>query len=101
MVEEVTVQNFDAKVLNSDKPVLVDFFATWCGPCKMMSPTIDEIAAENEGTYDVYKVDIDENPDLVEKYGVMGVPTFVTFVDGKVKNKAVGAQPKQQILNLF
>ncbi len=101
MAEEVTVQNFDEKVLKADKPVLVDFFATWCGPCKMMSPVVEELVGELSGKAEVYKVDIDENPDLVAKYGIMGVPTFITFENGSVKNKAVGAQPKQQLIDML
>ncbi len=101
MAEEVTVQNFEEKVLKADKPVLVDFFATWCGPCKMMSPVVEELVGELAGKADVYKVDIDENPDLVSKYGIMGVPTFMTFENGEVKNKAVGAQPKQQLIDML
>ena len=101
MAQEVTVQNFDEKVLKADKPVLVDFFATWCGPCKMMAPVVEELVGDLEGKAEVYKVDIDENPDLVSKYGIMGVPTFIAFENGQVKNKAVGAQPKQQLIDML
>ena len=101
MAQEVTVQNFDEKVLKADKPVLVDFFATWCGPCKVMAPVVEELTGELAGKAEVYKVDIDENPDLVSKYGIMGVPTFIAFENGQVKNKAVGAQPKQSLIDML
>lgn len=101
MTQEVNAAEFQEKVLNADKPVLVDFFATWCGPCRMMSPTIEEIAAEMDGKADVYKLDIDNSPEIAQRYGVMSVPTFMVFEGGQVKNQTIGAQPKGNILALF
>lgn len=91
--------NFDL-VLNSDKPVLIDFFATWCGPCRMVAPLIEEIAAENP-QYLVVKIDIDESPALAEQYGVYSIPSLVVMKDGKVVNQSVGAKPKPQILAML
>ena len=101
MAEQINVTNFDEKVLQSSKPVLVDFFATWCGPCKMMGPVIDELATELAGEVDVYKVDVDENPELAQRYGVMSIPTLVVFENGQVKNQTMGAQPKPALLQLL
>ena len=101
MAEQINITNFDEKVLQSDKPVLVDFFATWCGPCKMMSPVIDELATELAGQVDVYKVDVDENPEVAQRYGVMSIPTLVVFENGQVKNQTMGAQPKAALLQLL
>ena len=101
MAEQLNVSNFDEKVLQSSKPVLVDFFATWCGPCKMMSPVIDELATELAGEVDVYKVDVDENPEVAQRYGVMSIPTLVVFENGEVKNQTMGAQPKPALLQLL
>ena len=98
---KITTDNFEEEVLNSDRPVLIDFFATWCGPCKMMAPVIDEIAAEKAGEASVYKIDIDENMDIAQRYGVMSIPTFIVFKGGEPTSKTLGAQPKENILNLF
>ncbi len=99
MAEVITPSEFQSKVLNASGKVLVDFFATWCGPCKMLAPVIDEIAAEKPGQ--VYKVDIDESPDLAMEYGVNSVPTLIVFEGGKPVRQAIGAQPKQNVLALF
>ena len=96
----INAAEFDSKVRNASGKVLVDFFATWCGPCKMLAPVIDEISAEKPDVA-VYKVDIDQRPDLAREYGVAGVPTVYVFEDGKPVNKAVGVQPKQNILNML
>ena len=88
-------------MLDAQGPVLVDFFATWCGPCKMLAPTLDEVAAETAGKAAVYKLDIDQSPDIAQKYGVMSVPTLMVFENGQVKNQAVGVQPKQNILSMI
>ena len=88
-------------MLDAQGPVLVDFFATWCGPCKMLAPTLDEVAAETAGKAAVYKLDIDQSPDIAQKYGVMSVPTLMVFENGQVKNQAVGVQPKQNILKMI
>lgn len=101
MTEQINGADWQAKVLDAGKPVLVDFFATWCGPCKMMAPVIDEIAAEKAGAVDVYKIDVDENPEIAQKYGVMSIPTFIAFKDGEPANKTLGAQPKEKILALL
>lgn len=101
MAEVIDSQQFQEKVLNADKPVLVDFFATWCGPCKMLSPIVDQVAQEKAGQVDVYKIDVDESPDLAQKYGVMSVPTVVAFENGTVKDQFVGVRPKEAILELF
>lgn len=101
MAEQINVTNFDEKVLQADKPVLVDFFATWCGPCKMMAPVIDEVATELAGQVDVYKLDVDENPEIAQRYSVMSIPTLVVFENGEVKNQTMGAQPKQALLELL
>ena len=101
MSEILSSDNFQAKVLDAKGTVLVDFFATWCGPCKMIAPTIDELSKELEGKVAVYKVDIDKSPDIAAQYGVSSVPTLIVFEDGMQKNYAVGAQPKQNILSLL
>ena len=101
MAEQINTANFDEKVLGSAKPVLVDFFATWCGPCKMVSPIVDEIAEEQAGQVDVYKIDVDENPEIAQRYGVMSIPTLIVFANGEVKDKAMGAQSKEALLQLL
>ena len=89
-----TKENFEKEVLQSDVPVLVDMFATWCGPCKMMAPVVEEIAKEYEGIAKVGKVDIDQDSDLAARYSIMSVPTFLIFKNGEVVDKVVGGVPK-------
>lgn len=101
MAQVISSAEFEEKVLKAQGPVLVDFFATWCGPCKMLAPTIDAIAADMEGKAGVYKIDVDESPDIAGKYGVMSVPTIIVFENGQVKNQTVGAQPKPAVMALF
>lgn len=101
MSEVISSADFQSKVLDSDKPVLVDFFATWCGPCRMVAPVLDEVAAEVEGRALVYKVDIDQSPDIASRYGVNSVPTLIVFENGQIKAQTVGAQPKQNLLALL
>lgn len=97
-VLKITNQNFEEEVLKADKPVLVDFYATWCGPCQMMSPIIDEIAEENADTLKVGKVNIDENQDLAIKYNVMSIPTIIIVKNGKVEKTFDGVTDKNEIL---
>lgn len=101
MSEIISSAEFQTKVLESDQPVLVDFFATWCGPCKMLAPTLDEVAQEVAGKAAVYKLDIDQSPDIAQRYGVMSVPTLIVFEGGQAKQQAVGVQPKQGILAML
>ena len=97
MTIEVTDSNFEEKVLNSDKPVIVDLWAEWCGPCKMIGPIIDEIAKEYEGKVVCAKVDVDDNPEVPTKYKVRNIPTILFFKDGELKDKQVGAVPKNTL----
>ena len=99
-IQKVTSENF-AEVLKTDKPVLVDFHATWCGPCKMISPLIDEIAEEMHETAIIAKLDIDECPDIAQRYEVMSVPTLIVFVDGEIVKRETGARPKQVIKQML
>jgi len=92
--------DFEQEVLHSDKPVLIDFWATWCGPCRMIAPTLDEIAAERSDIK-VCKVNVDEEPELARSFGVMSIPMLVVMKDGKVVNQSVGAIPKERILALL
>ena len=94
----VTDESFEADVLKSQKPVLVDFWAEWCGPCKMIGPTLDQIAAELEGGLTVAKLNIEESPTTPSRYGVRGIPTMMLFRDGQMASMKVGAMPKQKIL---
>lgn len=96
-VEHLNDENFEQKIAKG--VVLVDFFATWCGPCKMLSPTIEEIADESNGDYTVYKVDIDECEDTVLDYGIMSVPTLIIFKDGQEDTRIIGVQPKAVLLD--
>ena len=96
----VTKETFENEVLHSSKPVLVDFFATWCGPCRMVGPILEEIAEEREDIK-VVKIDVDQEPELAAKYGVASIPTLFVIENGQVKNQAMGAMPKAQILNLL
>ena len=95
----VTEASFDEKVLQSDKLVLVDFWATWCGPCRMVAPVLEEIAAEHGDTLTVAKLDIDENPSLARDYRVLSVPTLILFKGGEPVKQIVGAKPKAALLN--
>ncbi|MFN3404168.1 MAG: thioredoxin [Cytophagaceae bacterium] len=92
---ELTDQNFDQEVLKSEIPVLVDFTAAWCGPCKMMNPVIDQLAEEYNGKVVISKLDVDSNPLITSKYGIKGLPTFLVIVNGVVTDKIVGAAPKK------
>ena len=93
-VLQITKNNFDTEVMNSEKPVLIDFWASWCGPCKMLSPVVDEIAEETTDVK-VGKVNVDEQPELARQFGVMSIPTLVLIKDGKVAEQSVGVKPKE------
>jgi len=99
-VIHVTDSNFDNIVLSSDKPTLVDFWASWCAPCRAIAPVVEEIAGEYDGKLIVAKMNVDENPATPGKYGVRGIPTLILFKDGKVVDQVVGAVPKKQITEL-
>lgn len=97
----VTEETFESDVLKSDLPVLVDFTATWCGPCKMLSPLVSELAQEWEGKARIYKMDVDNNQQTPVKYGVMGVPSLILFKDGEIAARITGFRPKKQLLTTF
>lgn len=100
MAKTFTTANFNEEVLHSDKPVLVDFWATWCMPCKMLAPIIEDLA-KDATDFVVGKVDIDQNPELAQQYRVMSIPTLLVFKNGKVTASAVGVQSKNALLNLL
>ena len=93
-----TSENFEEEVLKSDVPVLVDMFATWCGPCKMMAPVVAQLAEEYKGSVKVGKLDIDQNVDIVAQYKIMSVPTFLVIKDGEVVKKLIGAVCKEELV---
>lgn len=97
----ITKDNFEAEVLKSDKPVLVDFWATWCMPCKMLAPVIEELAEEANGAYKVGKVDVDASPSIAAQFGIMNIPTVLLFKNGQVAGKSVGAVPKEKLQDLL
>ena len=98
MAKQFTSANFSTEVLSSETPVLVDFWATWCGPCRMQGPIIDALAAEG---YNVGKLDVDENPDIARRYNVMSIPTLILFKNGEEVQRFVGVQTKEKLASLF
>ena len=94
---EFNDQNFDSEVLQASQPVLVDFWAPWCGPCRMIAPMVEELAQENTGSFKVGKVNIDDNPNAATHYGVQSIPTLMIFKNGEVVERFVGVQPKTKL----
>ena len=101
MIVELNKDNFTREALQSDTPVLVDFWASWCAPCRILSPIVDEIGAELEGKIKVGKVDVDQEPSLAREYGVMSIPTLILFKGGKVAGTSIGAKPKVELLKFL
>lgn len=97
----ITKNNFEQEVMNSDTPVLLDFWASWCGPCRMVGPTVDQVAEETLNTAKVGKVNVDEEPELAQKFKVMTIPTLVVMKNGKIVQSAVGVKSKQAILDMI
>ncbi len=99
-VIELTKDNFD-EVINGDKAVLVDFWAPWCGPCRMQGPIVDSLAEESDGAYVVGKVNVDEDGELASRYGIMSIPTILVFKNGEVKSSAVGLRGKDELIKML
>ena len=100
-VRAVTKENFDHDVLQSERPVLVDFYADWCSPCKVVSPIVEELGNDYTGRVDVRKVDVDSNPELAAQYGVRSIPTLILFKEGVAKETIIGAVPKSQLTEVI
>ncbi len=98
---KLSSENFKKEVLNSEKPVLVDFYADWCGPCNAMAPVIEELEKELEGKAKVGKINVDENSDIAVEYNVMSIPTLIVFKNGKEEKRLVGLRDKEELLRLF
>lgn len=100
-VKNVTKNTFDTEIQGANTPVLVDFWAPWCGPCRMLSPVLDELAGEMSGQVKILKVNVDEEPELASKFGVMTIPTVIAFKEGKEANKVVGFRSKEDFKNMI
>ena len=98
---KLSSENFEKEVLKSEKPMLVDFYADWCGPCNAMAPVIEELATELDGKAKVGKINVDENSDIAVEYNVMSIPTLIIFQNGKEEKRLVGLRDKEELLNLF
>ena len=101
MEVKITLENFDEEVLKSDIPVIVDFYADWCGPCKMLAPELEAVAKELEGKVKIGKINVDEQPELAQAFGIMSIPTLVVMKEGKIVRQESGARPKAQIIALI
>ncbi|MCL2574740.1 MAG: thioredoxin [Defluviitaleaceae bacterium] len=97
MIKTVDTNTFQNEVIQSDVPVVVDFFATWCGPCKLMSPILDQLAEEFESTAKIVKLDVDQSKEIATQYSVKGMPTFIFFKDGEIVDRIMGSQPKDEL----
>lgn len=100
-IKHVTKNDFDTEISSSGLPILVDFWAPWCGPCRMLSPVLDELAGEMSGKVKILKVNVDEEPELASKFGVMSIPTVIAFKQGKATNKVVGFRSKEDFKNML
>ena len=100
-VINLTSENFEKEVLKEEKPILIDFWASWCGPCKMMGPVVEQIAEDAKDVVKVCKLNIDEELNLATKYNVMSIPTFILFKDGKEVERRIGAMPKEELMKIF
>ncbi len=100
-IVELNNENFDEETNNTAMPILIDFWADWCGPCKMMGPVIEKIAEENLDAIKVCKVNVDNSPELAQKFNIMSIPTFIVMKEGNVKATSIGVQSKEELLNLI